>query len=71
MGDDSGKFDAVQFGRLIQAVETLTVTIRDLQIDVSSLKETRSRGWGILAGVTLAAGSAGSAIHSIAEKLLK
>jgi hypothetical protein len=69
--DEPNKFDAVQFGRLIQAVETLTTTIKELQTDVNSLKETRSRGWGILTGVTLAAGSFGSIAHSVIEKISK
>ena len=70
-GEQNHNMDPVQFGRLIQSVETLTSTINSLRLDVDSLKETRSRGWGILAGVSLIAGGMGSASHAIIDKLLK
>ncbi len=76
--DDSGKFDAVQFGRLIEgfdnlkkSVDNLNSNITTISNDVASLKDTRSKGWGILTGVTLAAGSAGSMAHTVIEKLMK
>jgi hypothetical protein len=68
---DEEKLNPVQFGRLIQSVETLSMEIRTLKTDIESLKDTRSKGWGILTGVTLAAGGLGSLSHSLIEKLLK
>ena len=69
MGDE--RFDAVQFGRLIESVERLTTSVKTLSDDIESLKDTRSKGWGILTGVALAAGGIGSISHTIAERILK
>ena len=69
MSDD--RFDAIQFGRLIESVERLTISVKILSDDIDSLKETRSRGWGILTGITLAAGSVGAVAHSVVDKILK
>lgn len=64
-------FDAVQFGRLIQSVETLTQEVSGMRSDVNSLKDTRSKGWGILTGVAMVGGGLGSFGHSMFEKLIK
>ena len=59
-GSKTGKFDAVQFGRLIESVENLKTSVEGMRTDVSSLKETRSKGLGILIGVSGVAGGLGS-----------
>lgn len=69
--EEPTRFDAVQFGKLIQSVETLTDSIDSLKSDIDSLKETRSKGFGILTGICLVAGGIGSVSHIILEKVLK
>lgn len=65
------KLDLVQFGKLIQSVETLTKTVETLVTKVESLDNTRSKGLGILTGIALVSGGVGSYVHSVAEKLFK
>ena len=69
MSDD--RFDAVQFGRLIESVERLNTSVKLLSDDIESLKDTRSRGYGILAGVSLVAGSVGAFGHTVLERIIK
>lgn len=67
----SDNLDPVEFGRLIQSVDNLTITVNEIKTDVASLKETRDRGWGILAGITLVAGGLGASAHTLFERLFK
>ena len=68
---DENKFDAVQFGRLIQSVETLTTSVNLLKVNIDSLNDTRSKGYGILFGVSLVAGGIGASMHQLVDRFLK
>lgn len=70
MGDDS-EVNPVEFGKLLQAVETLTANVRELKADVDSLKSQLTGGKGLIAGLMVAAGGIGASAKHVLESILK
>lgn len=63
------EIDPVQFGRLLNAVETLTIQVSDLEVKVDTLNTQITGGKGVIMGLLVAAGSAGAALTKVAEKV--
>ena len=63
------EIDPVQFGRLLNAVETLTAQVADLDGKVDTLNEQITGGKGVIMGLLVAAGSAGAALTKVIEKV--
>lgn len=63
------EIDPVQFGRLLNAVETLTAQVADLDLKVDTLNEQITGGKGVIMGLLVAAGSAGAALTKVVEKV--
>lgn len=63
------EIDPVQFGRLLNAVETLTAQVADLDGKVDTLNEQITGGKGVVMGLLVAAGSAGAALTKVVEKV--
>ncbi len=63
------EIDPVQFGRLLNAVETLTAQVATLDIKVDTLNEQITGGKGVIIGLLVAAGSAGAALTKVVEKV--
>lgn len=61
------EINPIQFGRLLQSVETLTVEITALREDM----ETMKRGKYMLYGIMLAAGGIGAGITKVVESIIK
>lgn len=70
MGDD-GEVNPVEFGKLLQAVETLTANVRELKSDVDGLKSQLTGGKGLIAGLMVAAGGIGASAKHVLESILK
>lgn len=65
------EIDPVQFGRLLNAVETLTAQVADLDLKVDTLNEQITGGKGVIMGLLVAAGSAGAALTKVVEKVFQ
>lgn len=63
------EIDPIQFGRLLNAVETLTIQVSDLEIKVDTLNTQITGGKGVIMGLLVAAGSAGAALTKVVEKV--
>lgn len=63
--------DPVEFGKLCQAVETMSAQIKILTDDVTDLKNTLSGGKGLLIGLVTAAGGVGAGMSKALEQLFK
>ncbi len=63
------EIDPVQFGRLLNAVETLTIQVSDLEVKVDTLNTQITGGKGVIMGLLVAAGSAGAALTKVVEKV--
>jgi hypothetical protein len=61
----------VEFGKLINAVETLTVEVESLRKEVSTMKENMTGYRGVAVGIMLAAGGVGAGAFHIIEKLMR
>lgn len=61
-----GDFD---FGRLTQAVESLTDKVQQLEATVSSINDRMNRGQGFAWGLMFAAGGVGAAVTTAISKL--
>ena len=61
----------VQFGRLLNAVETLTAEVESLREEVSTMKEQMTGARGVAVGLMLAAGGVGAGASHMIERLLK
>jgi Ni,Fe-hydrogenase III large subunit len=61
----------VEFGKLINAVETLTVEVESLREEVSTMKENMTGYRGVAVGIMLAAGGVGASASHIIEKLMR
>ena len=59
--------DPVEFGKLLQAVDTLTVNVTSLTTQVAELRNTLSGGKGVMMGFMIAAGGVGAAAHKDVE----
>ena len=65
------EIDPVQFGRLLNAVETLTIQVSDLEVKVDTLNTQITGGKGVIMGLLVAAGSAGAALTKVIEKVFQ
>ena len=63
------EIDPVQFGRLLNAVETLTIQVSDLEVKVDTLNTQITGGKGVIMGLLVAAGSSGAALTKVVEKV--
>jgi hypothetical protein len=63
--------DPVQFGKLINAVETLETQVKELSGQVQSLNAQITGGKGVVMGLLIAAGGVGAAITKVIENWLK
>jgi hypothetical protein len=68
MPDD--KINEVNLGRLIQAVETLTIEVSALNSRVRELETQLAKGKGVLSGVVLVSGACGALVAAILNKWL-
>jgi hypothetical protein len=68
MSDD--KISEVDLGRLIQAVETLTIEVSALNSRVRELETQLAKGKGVLSGVVLVSGACGALVAAILNKWL-
>ena len=69
MPDD--KISEVNLGRLIQAVETLTIEVSALNSRVRELETQLAKGKGVLSGVVLVSGACGALVAAILNKWLQ
>jgi len=65
------EIDPVQFGKLINAVETLEENVKELSAQVQSLNAQITGGKGVVMGLLIAAGGVGAAITKLVENWLK
>jgi hypothetical protein len=63
--------DPVEFGKLINAVETLTSEVESLRTEVKTMKEQMTGARGVAVGLMLAAGGLGAGATHVLEKLFK
>jgi len=63
--------DPVEFGRLLNAVETLTGEVESLRDDVKQMKEQMTGARGVAIGLMLAAGGVGAGATHVLEKIFK
>ena len=68
MPDD--KISEVNLGRLIQAVETLTIEVSALNSRVRELETQLAKGKGVLSGVVLVSGACAALVAAILNKWL-
>lgn len=61
--------DPVEFGKLVQAVSTLTGTVEKLNVDVKNLNLALSSGRGVAVGLMIAAGGVGAGVAKVLGKL--
>lgn len=61
----------VEFGKLINAVETLTVEVESLREEVSTMKQQMTGAKGIAVGLMFAAGGLGASATHLFERLFK
>ena len=64
------KINEVNLGRLIQAVETLTIEVSALNSRVRELETQLAKGKGVLSGVVLVSGACGALVAAILNKWL-
>lgn len=67
----STDFDPVQFGRLIQSVETLTAELEKMSGKVDDLTQQMSGGKGIAYGMIIAAGGLGATTGELVRHIFK
>lgn len=63
--------DPVQFGELIGSVTALNKSVRDLTVDVISLKEKLNTGRGFALGMMVTVAAMGGAAGAFAHKILE
>jgi hypothetical protein len=61
--------DPVQFGRLLNAVETLTTQVAELDQKVETLNGQITGGKGVVMGLLITAGGIGAGATKLLEKL--
>jgi hypothetical protein len=67
----AGEIDQIQFGKLIQSVDTLTVRVGELNTKVESLTDQMSGGKGVVAGLILAAGGIGAGASHVLDRMFR
>ena len=65
------EIDPVEFGKLVQAVETLTTGQAEIKRDLDDLKATFTGGKGLVAGLMVAAGGIGASAKHLLESVFK
>jgi len=70
MGEEK-EVNPVEFGKLLQAVETLTENVRELKVEVDALKSQLTGGKGLIAGMMVAAGGIGASAKHLLESIVK
>ena len=65
------EIDPVQFGKLINAVETLEENVKELSGPVQSLNNQITGGKGVIMGLLLTAGGLGAGATKLIEYLTK
>lgn len=65
------EIDPVQFGKLINAVETLEENVKELSGQVQSLNNQITGGKGVIMGLLLTAGGLGAGATKLIEYLTK
>lgn len=65
------EIDPVEFGRLLQSVETLTAKVDALTYKVAALESRITAGKGMFAGILIAAGGIGAGAKHLLESLSK
>lgn len=63
--------DPIEFGKLIQSVETLTTSVATLTTEVDALKATLTGGKGIALGLMIAAGGLGAGVSKMVDHFFK
>lgn len=61
----------VEFGKLLNAVQTLTAEVESLRGDVGSLKEQLTGAKGVAWGLMFAAGGIGAGASHLMDKIFK
>jgi hypothetical protein len=61
--------DPVQFGRLLNAVETLTTQVAELDQKVETLNGQITGGKGVVMGLLITAGGLGAGATKLLEKM--
>ena len=61
----------VEFGKLINAVETLTSEVESLRSEVKTMKEQMMGARGVAVGLMLAAGGVGAGASHLFERMFK
>jgi len=70
MGEEK-EVNPVEFGKLLQAVETLTENVRELKVEVDALKSQLTGGKALIAGMMVAAGGIGASAKHLLESIVK
>lgn len=63
------EIDPIQFGRLLNAVETLTEQVADLDAKVDTLNSQITGGKGVVMGLLITAGGIGAGATKLLEKI--
>jgi len=63
--------DPYQFGRMVQAVETMSDQVAALRREVDELKGALSGGKGVALGLMIAAGGLGAGLSKLLDHLVK
>jgi hypothetical protein len=70
-GFEMANIDPIQFGRLLNAVDTLEKNVQKLSGEVEELNHKLSSGKGLMVGVLITAGGLGAGATKIIEHLFK
>lgn len=63
--------DPIEFGKLIKAVENLTMQVASMRTEVDDLKSKMQGARGLAIGFLVAAGGAGAGAAHLLEKIFK
>lgn len=65
------EIDPIEFGKLLNAVETMTKQMHVLTVEVDDLRQTMSGGRGIVVGMMIAAGGLGAGVTKFLDHIIK
>lgn len=63
--------DPVEFGKLLQSVETLTQVCASLEKEMKAVREQLAGGRGVMFGLLIAAGASGAAVTEAIKHFIK
>lgn len=63
------EIDPIQFGRLLNSVETLTEQVAELDKKVDTLNSQITGGKGVIMGLLITAGGVGAGLTKLLEKV--